>query len=119
MLDAQLSLDFAVLPPPVERRLDAALGRIDAVIATLSEEHQQKIAENRHFKLIILLSRVRAMEMAEEDAEKHFQKGLADQYDSIVPDDIMPDGDLHLIPLLVRFAAQTFFPPPTDGGANG
>ena len=67
-----------------ERRIDITLARLADITEALSDEEHVKLSDKPWWSAIVLVSRVRAMERAEEEVLGRPSKGVADTYDHIV-----------------------------------
>lgn len=76
---SQLGLDLA---PP--RRIDVTLERLDADVAALSVEQQSALGETKAWGIVVIVSRLRGMERAEEEVLGRARASLADAYDRVV-----------------------------------
>lgn len=77
---SQLGLDLAR-----PRRIDVTLERLDADVAALSAEQQAALGQEKAWSLVVIVSRLRAMERGEEEALGSTRpSSLADAYDRVV-----------------------------------
>lgn len=82
----QLELGLDSGPPTAgpDRRIDRTLTRLAAIYESMPQEERAELAGTKWFSVIVLVSRLRGMERAEEEALGRPSKGLADTYDRVV-----------------------------------
>lgn len=67
-----------------ERRIDITLARLAGIHEAMSDDERSQLDGKQWWAVIVIISRLRAMERAEEEVLGRPIKGLADTYDAVV-----------------------------------
>jgi len=78
-----LNLEAARTPGSPERRIDITLARLADIQESMSQEQCSQLASSPWWNMVVIVSRLRAMERAEEEVLGRPSTGLADVYDRI------------------------------------
>src|SRR5579885_3033034 len=67
-----------------ERRIDVTLARVATLHEAMTDQERAELDGKRWWTTIVVASRMRAMERAEEEVLGRPSKGLADAYDRVI-----------------------------------
>jgi hypothetical protein len=105
MSQLSLALDTSSLSSASERRIDITLDRLAAIHEAMSIEQRAMLDDKKYWAVVLMVSRIRAMERGEEEALGRPSRGLADAYDAIIA-----PGE-HAIEALLRTFAHVYSQP--------